>query len=93
MIITAIGVSYGTAKAGIAATFGIFWFQFIYGAGVQSAPWYVLLRMFELSNSNKAKDLCGRDHPSQASSHCRCSRFCIRLDLDLLCRPGHSTRH
>lgn len=93
MIITAVGVSYGTYKAGIAATFGIFWFQFIYGAGVQSAPWYVLLRTFKLNFSNKIKDLCGGDHSSQASSHCRCSRFCIWLDLDILCRPGHTTRH
>ena len=45
MVITAIGTSYGTYKAGIAATFGIFWFQFVYGAGVQSAPWYVVFNL------------------------------------------------
>lgn len=39
MIMTAASVSYGTHKAGIAATVGVFWFQFIYGVGVQSAPW------------------------------------------------------
>ncbi|RFU35503.1 hypothetical protein B7463_g792, partial [Scytalidium lignicola] len=39
MIITAASVSFNTHKAGIAATFGVFWFQFIYGVGVQSAPW------------------------------------------------------
>ncbi|KAF2788472.1 putative MFS sugar transporter [Melanomma pulvis-pyrius CBS 109.77] len=39
MIITATGVSFGTYTAGLAATFGIFWFQFVYGVGVQSAPW------------------------------------------------------
>jgi MFS family permease len=43
MIITAASVSFNTYKAGIAATFGVFWFQFMYGAGVQSAPWYVNL--------------------------------------------------
>ncbi len=41
MIITAASVSFNTYKAGIAATVGVFWFQFVYGIGVQSAPWYV----------------------------------------------------
>lgn len=40
MIITAASVSYtGNYKAGIAATFGVFFFQFVYGLGIQSAPW------------------------------------------------------
>jgi predicted MFS family arabinose efflux permease len=41
MVITAVSVSFDTYHAGIAAAFGVFWFQFTYGAGLQSAPWYV----------------------------------------------------
>ena len=93
MVITAAGVSYGTYTAGIAATFGIFWFQFVYGAGVQSAPWYAVIFAHWLNKSNSSQDICRRDNPAQAPSHRRGCCFCIWLDLDVLRRSGHSTRY
>ncbi|KAH8692362.1 general substrate transporter [Talaromyces proteolyticus] len=39
MAITAIGTSMETFSAGAAATFGIFFFNFTFGVGLQSPPW------------------------------------------------------